>query len=320
MERSHSTSNKRKAFMESIRGLTNHLVTLRPGAFSNDEFRTRLTFDPSKLSTSTLKSYLRDNVLMRFDPKSTFSGEPPEQYLKDPMTLTNYNAIRDLSMKSTMEWKNKLERDPLNVENLYLNDDTIVKDSQYYYECWKTIHNEVGNHEKEMSFFRLVSEIVQDLSNRNVVEISCDGDFFVSKNYDIENIMKQMKHREDLPADAKVGELVYHEIQSNANSPSSIDISKATIVGAPAPPDFLREFQSPIQVVTHEILGHDRNSPSVIDISKATIVGAPAPPTPLKDLQSSTLEKNEIQMNNIEDLDDLSESHDGEIDLSMMLS
>lgn len=137
------------------------------------EFKTKLKFDPSKLSTNILKQYLVD-LLNATDPEQLLSGEPPAPYTKDADNLTNYRVLKELGLMSVKQWKASLSQ--LNeVEQLYLDEDTVSQDSRCYYESWKIIHDEVGNHEKQMSFFRLVSEIVRNLANRNFVEIDTDG-------------------------------------------------------------------------------------------------------------------------------------------------
>jgi len=139
------------------------------------EFKTKLKFDPSKLSTAILKQYLLD-ILRATEPDQLLAGDPPAPYTKDPDNLTNYKVLKELGLMSVKEWKMRLEKSNNDVEQLYLEDDMVSQDSRYYYESWKTIQEEVGNHEKQMSFFRLVSEIVRNLGNRNFVEITDEGE------------------------------------------------------------------------------------------------------------------------------------------------
>lgn len=154
------------------------------------EFKTRLRFNPNKFSTGILKRYLFD-LLDAVSVDDLLSVEAPLEYTKDPNNRTNYKVLKDLGMMSVREWKETLEKNDGNVETLYLHDDMMLQDSREYYECWKIIEDEVGGHEKQMSFFRLVSEIVSDLSSRNIVELSIDGKTIVCNNNEWEKIMKE---------------------------------------------------------------------------------------------------------------------------------
>jgi len=139
------------------------------------DFKTKLKFDPGKLSSSILKKYLF-NLLDGTEAETLLSVEPPAQYTKDPDNLTNYRVLRELGLMSVKEWKERLKEHEGDVEHLYLEDDMVAQDSRCYYESWKIIQEEVGNHEKQMSFFRLVAEIVSNLANRSFVEIDHDGE------------------------------------------------------------------------------------------------------------------------------------------------
>ncbi len=166
-------------FKSITRSLNPSAMLLNP---KQKEFKTKLRFDPSKLSTGILKRYLKD-ILNGMDVDDLLSGNPPEEYMNDPDNLTNYKVLKELGMMSVTEWKKILEVNMDNVEHLYLQDDMMLQDSRYYYESWKIIQEEVGSHEKQMSFFRLISEIVRDLSSRNVVEI-------ISKTHEYDDILK----------------------------------------------------------------------------------------------------------------------------------
>jgi hypothetical protein len=155
-----------------FKGLKQTLKEKMPTA---PEFKTKLKFDPSKLSTTILKQYLLD-ILHATEPDQLLAVDPPQQYSKDPDNLTNYRVLKELGLMSVKEWKMRLEKNSNDVEQLYSDDDMVAQDSQYYYESWKIIQEEVGNHEKQMSFFRLVSEIVRNLANRNYVEVDYVGD------------------------------------------------------------------------------------------------------------------------------------------------
>lgn len=157
---------------------------------SAPEFKTKLKFDPSKLSTVILKRYLFD-LLNNTEPEQLLSGDVPPQYTKDPDNMTDYRVLKELGLMSVKEWKSKLENNDNDVEQLYLDDDVMAQDSRYYYEKWKTIQEEVGNHEKQMSFFRLVSEIVINLSNRNYVEIDHDGEQHTLTTAEQQSIQQQ---------------------------------------------------------------------------------------------------------------------------------
>lgn len=135
-----------------------------------DEFKTKLRFDPSRLSSGILKKYLIDH-LDKTEIEELFSGAAPEQYSKNPDHLSNYKVLKDLSYMSVKSWKDNLKKTG-EIEDLYLNNDMMIKDSKYYYENWKIIQNEVGNHEKHISFFGPVSEIVRELSSRNYIDLS----------------------------------------------------------------------------------------------------------------------------------------------------
>lgn len=137
------------------------------------DFKTKLRFEPSKLSTSILKRYLIQ-VIDDISPIELFELETPSEYLNDPDDVTNYVTLKDLALMSVTDWVAEIDHNQ-DIENLYLNNDTMLKDSQYYYECYKIIQNEISGHAPQMSFFRIVSEIVKDLSSRSLVEISNDG-------------------------------------------------------------------------------------------------------------------------------------------------
>lgn len=140
------------------------------------KFESRLPFNPSKLSTGILKRYLNE-LLQNIDvDKMLAATEIPEKYVQNPIWATNFKVTRDLAIMSVNEWKQRLQKEN-NVESLYLDDDDemMQRDSAYYFECFKTVQDEVGSFEKQMEFFRLVSEIVRDLSSRAFVEISYEG-------------------------------------------------------------------------------------------------------------------------------------------------
>lgn len=140
-----------------------------------NEFKTKLRFEPSGLSTAILKKYLLIR-LSEMEPETLLNCEPPSQYSKDPDNLTDYQVLKDLCLMSVKDWKLRLAENHDDVECLYLSDDSVSTDSKYFYDRWRIIQEEVGNHEKQMSFFRLVSEIVGNLNNRNFVDISMDGE------------------------------------------------------------------------------------------------------------------------------------------------
>jgi len=158
-----------------FKGISNTFRENKDKMPNGPEFKTKLKFDPSKLSTAILKKYLYD-ILHNTEPEQLLSGDVPPQYTKDPDNMTDYRVLKELGLMSVKEWKGKLESSGNDVEQLYLHDDVMALDSRYYYEKWKTVQEEVGNHEKQMSFFRLVSEIVSNLGNRNFVEIDQDGE------------------------------------------------------------------------------------------------------------------------------------------------
>ena len=146
---------------------------------SKEEFKTKLRFDPSRLSTALLKQYLLDyfngretNQLLQL----LASDEIPLPYGKDPDNLTNYRVLKELGLMSVKKWKNRLEESGNDVEQLYLDDDMVSQDARYFYDAYKVVQEEIGNHEIQMSFFRIISEIVSNLANRNYVEIDADGD------------------------------------------------------------------------------------------------------------------------------------------------
>lgn len=171
-----------------LKNFTKRLTTNRM-APQQKEFKTKLKFDPSKLSTGILKKYLK-NLLNDVTVDELLSGDAPEEYTKDPDNLTNYNVLKELGTISVTDWKNNLDANSDNIEELYLEDDMMLQDSRYYYECWKVIQEEIGNHEKQMGFFRLVSEIVRDLSSRNLVELTYEDQMFSSRNHEMDAIMK----------------------------------------------------------------------------------------------------------------------------------
>jgi hypothetical protein len=156
-----------------MKNLRDRFLSTAPPMHKQTEFHTKLKFDPSNLSTPLLKRYLAD-LFNLTDAEQLLPAKPPEQYTKDPDNLTNYQVLRELSLISIKEWKRRLDHDG-DVQALYLNEETVSQDSRYFYEKWKIIQNEVGNHDKQMSFFRLVSEIVSDLSSRNYIEIDSNG-------------------------------------------------------------------------------------------------------------------------------------------------
>jgi hypothetical protein len=139
------------------------------------EFKTRLRFDPSRLSICILKRYLLD-LLNDTEPDVLLSGDPPSQYTKDPDNLTDYRVLREMGLMAIKDWKTRLDVNKGDVDCLYLDDDMVATDARCFYESWKVIQEEVGNHEKQMSFFRLVSEIVANLSDRNYVDVNMEGE------------------------------------------------------------------------------------------------------------------------------------------------
>ena len=137
---------------------------------STNEFKTKLRFNPSKFSTDILKKYLVD--LLQNVEADLLSGDIPESYSQDPNTATNYKVLKDLCNISLNEWKDKLVENNNKVEKFYLECDSMQQDSKEYYDNWKIIQNEIGGYEKQMGFFRLISEIVNELSSRSFVEVS----------------------------------------------------------------------------------------------------------------------------------------------------
>jgi hypothetical protein len=154
------------------------------------EFKTKLRFNPNRFSTAILKRYLVE-LLDSMDLEELLQGDAPAEYMKDADNRTNYKVLKELGIMSVKEWKERLGKNNGNVECLYLHDDMMLHDSKEFYECWKIIQDEVGNHEKQMSFFRLVSEIVSDLSERNVVELTLlEGEQVSLKNHELDDKMK----------------------------------------------------------------------------------------------------------------------------------
>lgn len=138
------------------------------------EFKSKLRFEPYKLSTYLLKKYLV-NILNAANVDELFDLKVPELYVKCPDSTTDYKVLIEMGKMALTNWKSALEANPDNIESLYIDDDMMVQDSTCFYQSWKIIHEEVSNHEKQMSFFRLVSEMVKDLSSRSIIEISYDG-------------------------------------------------------------------------------------------------------------------------------------------------
>ena len=173
-----STAQKLRASFQGLKGLQRSLTTTNSTSSTmptQADFKTKLRFEPSKLSTGILKKYLLD-LLNETEAETLLSCEPPSQYTKDPNNFTDYRVLKEMGLMAIRDWKNRLTKDKGDVECLYLTDDMVAMDARCFYESWKVIQEEVGNHEKQMSFFRLVSEIVADLSNRNYVDISLEGD------------------------------------------------------------------------------------------------------------------------------------------------
>ena len=94
-------------------------------------------------------------------------------------------------------WRDTLKKNQGNVEMLYLHDDVMLQDSKEQYESWKIIQEEIGGFEKQLCYFRLVSEIVADLSSRNVVELSIDGKTIVCNNNEWEKILRDENESEN---------------------------------------------------------------------------------------------------------------------------
>ncbi|RKO92015.1 hypothetical protein BDK51DRAFT_28202 [Blyttiomyces helicus] len=138
-------------------------------------FKTKLSFDPSKLSTLILKRYLFDMLKKADVDKMLSESNIPSQYVDSPDNLTNYKVLVQMSRMSLIQWKQSLEQANDDVEKLYLSSDTIEQDSTYFYKHWKIIQDEVSGHEEVMSFFRIISEIIKNLSSRNIVQVSNDG-------------------------------------------------------------------------------------------------------------------------------------------------
>lgn len=140
------------------------------------EFKTKLTFEPRRLSSKLLKKFLGDILrAVKIEDIAAGSTSVPEPYQCDADHSSNYRVLKEMGEISVRDWKHVVEQSD-DVDTLYtVEDDNIVQDSRYYYETWRVIHNEVGGHEKLMNFFKFVSTIVGELSSRAMVELSIDG-------------------------------------------------------------------------------------------------------------------------------------------------
>jgi len=154
---------------------------------TSDEFKTKLRFNPEKFSTEILKRYLI-NLLESVSIDELLNSDIPKPYTKDPNNITNYQVMKELGIISLKNWKQRLNENMNSIENLYLNDDMVLQDSKEYYECWRIIQNEIGGFEKQMGFFRLVFEIISELSSRSIVELSYDknnDNVIINNNYEV---------------------------------------------------------------------------------------------------------------------------------------
>ena len=156
--------------------------------------KTKLKFDPSKLSTNILKKYLTNmfdsqNEITEYENTRVLLGSHlmeniieklsnldefvTDNYINNPIDTTNYKILIQLSLMSLKEWKQIITQN--NIEYLYINDDSILQDSKYYFNSWKIVDDEVGSHDSIMNFYRILSDIISELSKRCVVELSLDG-------------------------------------------------------------------------------------------------------------------------------------------------
>ena len=151
------------------------------------ELKTKLKFEPSRLSSTILKKYLTMMIKQVTTELITKLINIPHVYNDNPDTISNFKALKELCEMSIFDWK-KIFQDTNSIENLYIHDDMVVQDSKYYYDSWKIIQDEVGNYEEQMNFFRLLSDIVAELNSRSFVEVvSAEGHV---KNHDSDSLMR----------------------------------------------------------------------------------------------------------------------------------
>ena len=158
----------------------------------------KLAFEPSKLSLGLLQEYLK-NILedisldsFKIDSKSL---RIPNKYLDNPLDASNYKVLLDLSFMSIKNWKKQLQ-ETNTVDFLFTQENaSIENDAKYYYESFQIIEQTIGDHHVQFSFFRLLYEIIHELSSRNYTEIDDSG---MINMIDISSITSTEKRQENI--------------------------------------------------------------------------------------------------------------------------
>lgn len=130
-----------------------------------------LNFDASKLSISILKKYLK-HILTNLNIDDFTKYTMPEQYVQNPDYNTSYKVIQEMSIMSLKEWKKNLEETNYDIDKFYLDSSSdMEKDSKYYYDSFRVIQNQIGNHEVQFEFYKFFYEIIHELISRNFIDV-----------------------------------------------------------------------------------------------------------------------------------------------------
>jgi hypothetical protein len=157
----------------------------------SDKFN--LKFDASKLSINILKRYLK-RILSDINPDDFVDYKIPDQYLDNPDYNTSYKAIQEMSVMSLKEWKLDLEKANNDISKICLDD--IEKDSKYYYESFRLIQHQVGNHDSQFEFYKFFYEIIHELISRNFIDV--DYTNYISLEEEEEKLEKHEIQMQDV--------------------------------------------------------------------------------------------------------------------------
>lgn len=172
----------------------------------NKSEKFNLNFDASKLSINILKRYLK-RILLDINPDDFVDYKIPDQYLDNPDYNTSYKVIQEMSIMSLKEWKENLEKVDDDISKFYLEtSNDVEKDSKYYYDSFRLIQHQVGNHDSQFEFYKLFYEIIHELISRNFVDVDYTNYISLEESTPLkkDEIQMQKVTQETSPTETKI--------------------------------------------------------------------------------------------------------------------